>query len=226
VSRELPGTSRTFHHSQGVEGVETRGWSSKDVSNLTVHICTGCNGLLASRQEDWAVQSLQPFLCRDDQPEPFPLDDHANIARWVYKTAAMIDLTAPEGGAIPTEHRQHFISTGDVPPRCFVWVGRNGQEPSGAETQHWQVSVDYPDSSLTGYLVTGWIGFLVFQVLGILSGPPRRVMRRSSQLFLVWPLVPGQPLWLPAGLPSLSAEDFAKAHHGFFDDAALPTRLP
>lgn len=185
-------------------------------------VCATCNGGWMSNLETAARPILEPLIhgqtCQLDGPA------QQVLAKWAFKTMAMIQFTHPTSPSFPARQLQHLYDTGTVHVGIHIWCAKCEGTPSPIEPL---LNFFFFDSSGTirgpdptpevpvgyRYSATVRVDHVAFQLVGLddLSGT---VMDRgfdhgywSESIVQLWPAVGpiawpprihlGQSQWLP-----------------------------
>jgi hypothetical protein len=174
--------------------------------------CRRCNGGWMSRSESEAKTLLSPMI-RGEAIE-WDTARQARVARWVFKTALMLDRSSLASQVAPPHHFTFLFKQRSPPGSVTIYLARyfpdDGEERIGVIGSSYRPTSPDPHLYPDPYEITFSIGQAVFQVFGHSGTAPVEIHsagERESGLVVpmidvfrqLWPIRTGGFAWPPAG---------------------------
>ena len=105
------------------------------------HVCQNCNGGWMNELEVLASRLLKDVITNGSSAAMWGQEECALVARWGFKTAAMINAGSNYRRIIPPEHFRYFHDEQTLPPGVMVDVGLS--TPSDEPTIEWRQSQNF-----------------------------------------------------------------------------------
>jgi hypothetical protein len=139
------------------------------------HVCQICNGGWMNTLEVSVARLLKDVITNGGSANTWGREDCELVARWTFKTAAMINAGSNYRRIIPPQHLHDFYEREQLPRGTGVDVGLSS--PPAVPTIEWRQSQNFPifnppgspeESGLAllqSYRVTLWLGQLLVKVM-------------------------------------------------------------
>lgn len=170
-------------------------------------ICVGCNTGWMEQHLEAPVRPVLIPLLQGDRPL-ITADDQAILARWAWKTGAMINLlNPPREHAVTTAEYRYLMQHSRPPPRALVWIGEYG--PPDKYSHSWLAWVGVTgtpeppaEKRPNAYIVSFIVGRVFFSIFGttiITRSTPRWTFPAPSLPASGRSSPPGAPFVWPPG---------------------------
>jgi hypothetical protein len=173
-------------------------------------VCRHCNNEWMKDMEDAVQPVLLSMFATREQQITLNYDAQLALARWGFKTAAILSQAVHPGGDFPVEHRRAFHDQDRIPDSVQVRIGTAGEREQSlglqlGESHHlprqMHISIDGQPQTVQFYLARFRLLNVAFEVIGTTSSVPIAMdpgSGPSACLLPLWPPTKPTLCWPPA----------------------------
>lgn len=160
------------------------------------HVCRDCNNGWMSALESTASRPLKDAITNGPSAATWNSEQCQVVARWAFKTAAMINAGSNYRRIIPASHLRYFFDNEKPPPGVVVDIGLS--PPPAEPTLEWRQSQDFlifcPSGSIMwqldrwrSYKITLAIGQLFVKVMFWPDPSCTLLVDKDEKAARIWP---------------------------------------